>query len=236
MKKKVKVKKLVGGIILASVIFQVFGETNTSVLANTYDDWELPIIGSVDISHIVIDKQPVDYTGKIGETAKFAVTASGSSLKYEWQASSDNGKTWNNATGATGWNTSNMSVQINEGRTRFLWRVKVTDGNGNTAVSNTVRIKQDIVINKQPIDYTGKIGETAKFAVTASGSSLKYEWQASSDNGKTWNNATGATGWNTSNMSVQINEGRTRFLWRVKVTDGNGNTAVSNTVRIKQKS
>ena len=34
MKKKVKVKKLVGGIILASVIFQVFGETNTSILDN----------------------------------------------------------------------------------------------------------------------------------------------------------------------------------------------------------
>ena len=181
-----------------------------------------------------ITSQPSNYTGPIGGTAVFKVTATGTGLKYQWQWSK-NGTTWTNSTSSTvGYNTNTLSVGITSTRNGYRYRCVVTDTNGNEAISTAAKltVAAGVAITSQPSNYTGPIGGTAVFKVTATGTGLKYQWQWSK-NGTTWTNSSSATvGYNTNTLSVGITSTRNGYRYRCVVTDTYGNEAISTAAKL----
>ena len=181
---------------------------------------------------IAIKKQPVDFTGRVGDNATFTVEASGSGLSYQWQVSTNGGSTWGNSA-AGGYSTNSMWVTITESNGGRLYRCKVTDSSGNIRYSEPGRILSvPIVITAQPDDFFGSAGATATFSVTAAGNGLSYQWQVSTNGGSTWGDST-AGGYATASMWVTITSSNIGRLYRCKITDSSGNVTYSQPGKIR---
>ena len=174
------------------------------------------------IPKTAITVQPKSVTQAVGTTAKFAVTATGEGLTYQWQYNGGTG--WKNST-MTGAKTAAMSVPVTAARNKYQYRCKVTDANGYTAISRAATLTVKAVITGQPKAACQAVGTTAKFKVTATGAGLTYQWQFNGGTG--WKNST-MTGAKTAAMSVPVTAARNKYQYRCKVTDANGYTAISS--------
>ena len=166
----------------------------------------------------VITSQPADKTVTAGEKATFKVTAAGEGLTYQWQYSSDYGKTWKNKTGST---AATHTVTVKASYNGMLYRCKVTNS-GGTVTSSKVRLTVSGVKPKvlsQPADASAAVGETATFKVVAAGVGMTYQWQYSKDGGATWHNKSGAT---KSSYTVTAKASYDGILYRCRVTNSVG--------------
>ena len=145
----------------------------------------------------IITSQPQDATAFIGQTGKsVSVTATGDSLSYQWQSSTNN-STWSNVSGATG---RTYSFPTSSAGTTYYRCVVTNTLNGYTATTTSSVATVSVVdvttpsFTKQPQSASYAIGNTANaLSVTAtSNGSLTYQWQRSSNN-STWSNISGAT-------------------------------------------
>ena len=171
-----------------------------------------------------ITTQPSNKTQAIGTTAKFTVAATGVNVAYQWQVSTDDGANWKNS-GSTGNKTTTLSIPVTAARNGYKYRCKVTDIN-NHVTSKAVTLKVKAVITAQPEDQTLEIGKTAKFTVAASGVSVSYQWQISTNGGSTWKDS-GATGNKTATLSVPVTAARHGYKYRCVVTDVNNQVTSS---------
>ena len=178
-----------------------------------------------------VTTQPKTQKVEAGEKVKFTVTATGASKTYQWQSSAD-GKTWKNcssssATSATFTFTGKTSHSSN------YYRCRIKDSGGNTVYTDAVRLYV-LGITEQPVSKTVTKGKTAKFTVEATGASKVYQWQVSTDGGKTWKNcvsssATKATFTFTSKTTHNGN------YYRCRIKDSGGNTVYSSKVKLTVK-
>ncbi|MBQ9929547.1 MAG: hypothetical protein IJO72_02025 [Oscillospiraceae bacterium] len=178
-----------------------------------------------------VTTQPKTAKVKTGTTVKFTVKATGNGLKYQWQSSS-NGTTWKNcssssATKATFSFTGKITHNGN------YYRCKVTDSAGNVVYTDTVRLYV-LGISEQPVSKTVNKGKTAKFTVEATGASVKYQWQVSTDGGKTWKNCSSSSATKAS-FSFTAKTSHNGNYYRCKVTDSAGNTVYSTNVKLTVK-
>ena len=175
-----------------------------------------------------ITTQPKAVTVALNGTAKFSVAASGISLKYQWYYSADGGKTWKVPSFTS--NTSSISLTANSARNGLLFRCVVKNSYG-TATSNAVKLTAMAkpAIKTQPASVKTANGNTATFKITATGSSLTYQWQYSADNGNTWKNTSFAS--NSATVSMKAISARNGLLFHCVVKNAVG-TAVSNAVRL----
>ena len=173
-------------------------------------------------------------TTPAGKDVTFSITATGNGLKYQWQASKDKGVTWTNSC-MTGNKTNTLTVSAVASRNGYKFRCIVTDASGKTVTSNaatlTIGSSTELKITSQPANVTAKAGANVTFSITATGSGLKYQWQASKDGGKTWTNS-GMTGYNTAILTVQAIASRNGYMFRCVVTDKTGKTAASNGAKL----
>jgi len=176
-----------------------------------------------------ITKQPANYSGTVGSTASFSVTAQGSGLIYQWQVYSNGA--WKNS-GAAGATTSKLSFKTTQSHNGMKYRCIVKDSTGKKIVSNTVTVNvvAQLAITKQPVNYTGSVGNTAAFSVTAQGSGLIYQWQVYSNGA--WKNSN-ASNAKTSKLSFKISQSHNGMKYRCIVKDSTGKKIVSNTVTVK---
>ena len=179
-----------------------------------------------------ITSQPVNVTKFIGDTAYFAVKATGvTSLSYQWQSSTDGGKTWNNNGFSTA-KTATLEVLVTAARDGYQYRCVVTGANGQKMTSNAAALTTGVKITSQPADSVKPIGDTAYFTVKATGvTSLSYQWQSSADGGSTWNNNGFSTA-KTASLEVYVKEARNGYIYRCVVTGANGQTAISNAAKL----
>ena len=105
----------------------------------TKDIYRNPTERKAVLTTMIITTQPTDYTGAIGETAKFTIGASGTGNTYQWQYSADGGKTWG-ASGQAGNKTTTLSMVIDTNKLGLKFRCIVTDASGKTYTSNVVAI------------------------------------------------------------------------------------------------
>ncbi len=178
-----------------------------------------------------IATQPKAQKVEAGDTVKFTVKATGSGLKYQWQSSS-NGKTWKNcssssATKATFTFTGKTSHNGN------YYRCKVTDSKGNVVYTDTVRLYV-LGITEQPVKKTVTKGKTAKFEVEATGAGKVYQWQVSTDGGKTWKNCSSASA-KKATFTFTAKTSHNGNYYRCRVKDNGGNTVYTNKVKLTVK-
>ena len=97
-----------------------------------------------------------------------------------------------------------------------------TNASTYTPIQNT---KTEFSIIKQPTNQTIVAGGAATFSITATGA-ISYQWQISTDGGKTWQNSN-ANGAQTNTItSYSVVNG---LCYRCVVTSSAGKTLVSNT-------
>jgi extracellular elastinolytic metalloproteinase len=160
----------------------------------------------------VITTQPASTVACTGNTATFSVTATGTSLTYQWQVSTDGGTTWNNISGQTAATLSiaGVTAALNNNQYRVVINGNCTPGGLNSSAA-TLTVNNSIVISQQPQSVTLCAGLNASFSVTASGSGLTYQWQVSTDGGTTWTNIAAATSSTLTLTSVQPSMNNNRY-------------------------
>ncbi len=142
-----------------------------------------------------ITTQPASTSAVAGTNAAFTVVATGDGpLTYQWQQSTDGGATFGAISGAT---AATLLVGAVTSLDQSQYRVVIV-GPGGTVTSSAATLTVTAAptppaITAQPADVTVAAGLDATFSFTASGTSLAYQWQSSTD-GVTWTNLAGANG------------------------------------------
>lgn len=166
-----------------------------------------------------IAQQPADVTVAVGDSASFAVSASGGALAYQWQRA-DGGGAYADIDGATGSVYALFATLADDGA---HYRVRVGNTAGTvTSSPATLSVIQPgrPEITQQPVAQTVDDGATATFTVVASGPSLTYQWQRSDDGGTTFVDVGGANGATYSLVARAPGDAGARF--RVTVANGVG--------------
>jgi hypothetical protein len=118
-----------------------------------------------------ISSQPASKTVTVGQTASFSVTAKGTApLSYQWQK---NGAAISGAASSS--YTTPATTSTDNGA---LFAVVVSNNVGKiTSSSATLTVNSAPSITTQPVSKTVMAGQTATFAVTATGGApLSYQW------------------------------------------------------------
>jgi len=153
--------------------------------------------GGPACSGIIFDELILtDYTGEI----------------LRWQKSSNGGSTWINI--------AHTEPSYSEILTSGSWIYRATVQSGfcgeeYSAVSAPIEIFEAPVIVEDPEDYNGESGDYVTFAVTATGSDLRYQWQLSTNDGVSWSNVGG----DSDSYSLTIYEEMAGHLYRCIVSN-----------------
>ena len=171
-------------------------------------------------------------TGTAGQT--ISVTATGNSLSYQWQSSTDN-STFSNISGAT---SSSYSFPTSSAGTKYYRCVVTNTLNGYTATATSTAATVVVsnltgpTFTSQPVSANYAIGGTAvALSVSAtSNGTVTYQWQSSNDN-STWNNISGAT---SANYTPPTNTAGVKYYRCVATATGGSqsNTENSSTASI----
>ena len=149
---------------------------------------------TVNTSSPTITLQPANTSACAGTDASFNITVSGSNT-YNWQVSTDGGLTWNNVSPAVTTTTLTLTA-VTIGMNNNQYRCVVTGGcpsasfNSNAATLTVTT--GGIAVTSDPSNASACAGGNTSFTVTATGVSITYNWQVSTDGGLTWNNVSPA--------------------------------------------
>lgn len=192
-----------------------------------------------------ISVHPSNQTVTTPATATFSVTAAasgGGTLSYQWQRNPAGAGSFANVSTGTGGTTSSYttaatSVSGGNANSTDTWRCVVTETGGTNAGSTNSNAATLTVnaapsgptINTQPSNQTVTSPGTATFTVaaTASGGTLSYQWQRSTNGGGSWANVSTGTGGTTASYttpatSVSGGSANNADQYRCAVTDSNG--------------
>ena len=162
----------------------------------------------------VITVQPKAATVIAGTNVTFRVTAAGTGLSYQWQYSTNNGTTWKTWSGKTSASVSVKAGETNNG-TCYRVTVKNTSGSVNSEAAKLTAVSFPS-ISENPERTIVNAGTAVTLSVKASGGSLKYQWQYSTDQGKTWKNWSGKT---ASSVSFKPQVSNNGTLYRCEVSN-----------------
>ena len=130
----------------------------------------------------VINTPPAAVTACPGGSASFSVAATGTGLSYQWRKGSVA------ISGATG---SSFTLNALTAGDAGSYDVVVTGACGTlTSNAATLTVNAATAINTQPASLTRNVGQSASFAVAASGVNLTYQWRK---NGNAISGATAST-------------------------------------------
>ena len=175
-------------------------------------------------STVKIISQPYDVSINSGADATFAVKATGSSLKYQWQVRK------NGATGWTDWKGRTeraFTVTSKADWNNMLVRCRITDASGKSVYSSTARVTfvSTPVITRQPeAAIKASPGADVTFSVKAKGKSLQYVWYYTKSDGKGWRIWKGRS---SDTFTVTANDTWNNMLVRCVITDAAGQFVTS---------
>ncbi|MFT3910353.1 MAG: T9SS type A sorting domain-containing protein [Ferruginibacter sp.] len=151
------------------------------------------------IASPAVTASPVSVTVCSGTNTSFTATATGASLTYQWQVSTDNGTTFTDISnggiygGATTNSLTLTNVPFANNGYQYQVVVSVTGCGSVTSGIATLTVNEAATIGTQPANVTACVGNDATFTTTATGSALTYQWQVSTNGGATFTPIAGAT-------------------------------------------
>lgn len=162
--------------------------------------------------------QPVSQNICTGTNTSFSIS-SPAATSIQWQVSIDGGVNYSNVvnngvySGAT---TSTLTITgftalMNNYRYRAIASVQC---GSTTSAFASISIKPPPAITTQPQNATICIGGNNTFSTVATGESLTYQWQLSSDGGNVWNDIPGALSstYAVTNAAASMNNYRYRVI------------------------
>ena len=178
-----------------------------------------------------VTTQPKTQKVEAGDKVKFTVTATGAGKTYQWQYSTD-GKTWKNCSSSSA-TSATFSFTSKTSHSGNYYRCRVKDNAGNTVYTDTVRLYV-LGITEQPVSKTVTKGKTAKFTVEATGASKTYQWQYSTNGGKTWKNCSSSSA-TKATFSFTTKTSHSGNYYRCRIKDSGGNTVYTSKVKLTVK-
>lgn len=167
-------------------------------------------------------EQPGSAEVLAGEPVDFRVSAGGVGLTYQWQRSTDDGATWSDMAGATGPTLRLPAATLSDDRHQYRVTVRGPDGSWGVSMAAVLGVAlqaRPASVGVQPQDQQVAEGEEAVYTVTATGTSLRYQWQV--DPGENdWTDVPGATQSTLTLGPVALADSGKRF--RALVSNGAG--------------
>ncbi|MGG9961498.1 T9SS type A sorting domain-containing protein [Ferruginibacter sp. SUN106] len=172
-----------------------------------------------------------------GANTSFTVAATGASLTYQWQESTNGGGTWGNilnggiysGAGGVTLTLTGVTAVMNNNQYRCVIGSACTPLNSNAAI---LTVNAAPSVTAQPLNSSVCAGNTATFSVTGAGGGLTYQWQESTNGGGTWNNlANGApySGVLTATLSINPTTiGMNTYQYRCVISGSCPGSATSN--------
>ena len=159
-----------------------------------------------------------------GNAASFSVSATGSSLAYQWQRSNNGGTSYTDISGANAASLSLTAALTDDGS---FWRVIVKNSAGSvTSTSARLTVAPRVVasapaITRDPANQAVQEGETASFGAAASGvPTPSVQWQTRSTTQANpsagWVNIAGATAssYTTSPLTLAASSSQYRAVFQ----------------------
>lgn len=140
--------------------------------------------------------QPASVNAVVGQTATFVITATGTSLVYAWERSTDAGATYNIVDGVTSATLTQAGLALTDDGTRYRVVVSNTLGSVTSSVAmlNVTTEPLAPVFVTQPANVAVTAGQSAVFTAAATSSpNPTYQWQISTNGGTTFTDITAAT-------------------------------------------
>ncbi|GAB2835466.1 T9SS type A sorting domain-containing protein [Ferruginibacter profundus] len=184
-----------------------------------------------------ITSQPAASAICAGTNTSFTVAATGASLTYQWQESTNGGGTWGNIlnggiySGATGvtLTLTGVTAVMNNNQYRCVIGSACTPLNSNAAI---LTVNAAPSVTAQPLNSSVCAGNAATFSVTGAGGGLTYQWQESTNGGGSWNNLTnGAPYSGVLTATLNINPttvGMNAYQYRCVINGSCPGSATSN--------
>jgi hypothetical protein len=189
---------------------------------------------------VTITGQPVASIICAGANSSFSVTATGPSLTYLWQVSTNGGGSYSNLSNVAPYSnvtTATMNITgATAGLDGYLYRCVIGSScsplNSNAAL---LTVNSGPAISSQPGSTAVCAGNAASFTVAATGGGLSYQWQESTNGGANWNNLSNVAPYsNVTTTTLSINPtviGMNNYQYRCVVTGScpapvNSNAAV----------
>lgn len=190
---------------------------------------------------VVITTQPENSYSTVGATAVFTVAAEGDRVTYQWQYSTDDGKTWSNVSSGT---AASLRVSAQASANGNLYRCVVKDFMGHTVTSQAGKLTvtrnastldefgSEFTIINEPDDYYGRVGDTATFIVETAESGLSYQWLCRAPGSNTFEYLTSSDAY-TSTLRVPLTADNIGAEFRCFITDANGDMGSTRIAAIK---
>ncbi|MFY0675210.1 MAG: PKD domain-containing protein [Bacteroidia bacterium] len=134
-----------------------------------------------------ITANPANSTDCVGDNLSYSVTATGDALTYQWQVNTgsgfsnlSNGGVYSNVDAAT-LNITSVTAAMDA----YTFRCEVDNANCTAVQSSaaTQTVQTSPSITGQPSNATVCVDDDPTFSVTATGSSLTYQWQVNTGGG-----------------------------------------------------
>lgn len=185
------------------------------------------VYSPVQLTRAEVKNHPQDCVCTTTENAVFTVVATpveDKNIKYQWQVSSDGGKTWKNAGTKQTLTVTRPNAKMSGNLYRCLVSNKINPKDPSYSNVATLTVRAPAQISKQPQLLSAnksKVvykGDSMSAEVVATGYNTQYQWQYSID-GKTWVNISGATeskleGFDTSFIDMPNNKSTTSIQLR----------------------
>lgn len=174
-----------------------------------------------------ITKQPESVRMEVGSKIDFSVTAV-NAKSYQWQSSTDGGKSWWDMFEPTA-QKATVNVECTSYRMGRPFRCKVAFNDGSVQYSNVAYLNKlggSYSITAQPKSAAVTVGGTHNFSVSAT-NVASYQWQSSTDGGKTYWNMSEATA-QQQTVTVECKQYRIGRPFRCKLTFTDGSTTYTN--------
>ena len=109
---------------------------------------------------------PVDQTTVVGSNVTFSVTATGTAPTYQWLFG-----------GSVIGNASSLNLNNVTTGQAGVYTVIVSGAAGNSVTNSaTLTVNVPVSVTVPPVDQTTVVGSNVTFSVTATGTSLSYQW------------------------------------------------------------
>ena len=182
--------------------------------------------GDVAGGPIIITEQPTNVYVEMGDKFSYRVIATGNSLTYQWQVSTNQGSSWSNANSTR--NSISYSM-IKEAYYGFMYRCLIMDSNGNSILSDVAETCRFVSpgLLEHPLDVSVVVGDIAIFSVNVVGSYLSFAWEMLSPSSDSWITLDSPSSF-TSTLVVPAFDALDGASFRCVVSNSKGETLVSD--------
>lgn len=199
------------GYSVPAVNSSVDGNQYRAIVSGTCPSPETSAAATLTVGAALnISSQPDNVIICSGNEAILSIGATGA-ISYQWQVSTNGGTSFTNLPGEN--SAILILLNISSSQQGNIYRVVLNGCSGNINSNQaTLTVINQANISSQPGNNSVCTGSNTSIIVGATGSSLTYQWQVSTDGGNTYSNISGANSATLNLNAVNLSFDNNRYL------------------------